>query len=242
MSVYRRNAMATGVLFILATVAPLLGTALLKPSLGEPVDLTRIAANETPLFVGALLQLIGYAACPCIALALYPVLRQYGEGFALGSVVFRTLEATFYVVGLVGLLMLVSLGREAVTPGAPDSAFLAHAAALLTAGRVWLGFVIGVMFFGIGGLLYGWLLYRSALVPRWLSGWGIVGATLTMVSGVLVMFQLTSPMTPMHLVLNLPIFAQEMVLAVWLIARGFNPRAIAAAPASATSLAGAGAL
>ena len=241
MNEYRRNAVATGALFILATVAPLLGNAILKPSLGEPVDLTRIAANETALFVGALLQLVGYAACPCIALALYPVLRRYGQGFALGSVVFRTLEATFYVVGVVGLLMLVTLGRETVTSGAADSAFFTNAAALLVAGRVWLGFVIGVMFFGIGGLLYGWLLYRSALVPRWLSGWGIVGATLTMVSGVLVMFQITSPMTPVHLVLNLPIFAQEMVLAVWLIARGFSPRAIAAAPAIEPALAGAGA-
>jgi Domain of unknown function (DUF4386) len=241
MNTYRRNAVATGVLFILATVVPLLGTAILKPSLGEPVDLARVAANETPLFLGTLLQLIGYAACPCIALALYPVLRKYGEGFALGSVVFRTLEATFYGLGLVGLLMLVTLGREAATSGAADSAVFTHAAALLTAGRVWLGFVIGVLFFGIGGLLYGWLLYRSALVPRWLSGWGIAGATLTMISGVLVMFQLASPMTPIHLALNLPIFAQEMVLAVWLIARGFSPRAIAAAPAIEPSLAGTGA-
>jgi hypothetical protein len=242
MNVYRRNAMAAGLLFILATVAPLLGTAILKPSLGDPVDLTRIAANETPLFVGALLQLIGYAACPCIALALYPVLRQYGEGFALGSVVFRTLEATFYVAGLVALLMLVDLAREAVTSGAAGTAFFTHSAALLTAGRVSLGFVIGVMFFGIGGLLYGWLLYRSALVPRWLAAWGIAGATLTMVSGVLVMFGLTGPMTPVHLVLNLPIFAQEMVLAVWLIAKGFHPGASAAAPGIERSLAGAGAL
>jgi hypothetical protein len=242
---YRRHAVATGVLFILATVAPIIGLAVMRPVLADPVDLALIAANPTPVLIGALLQFIGYAACPAIALALYPVLRHHGEGLALGSVVFRTIEATFYLVSLLGLLMLVTLAHAAVDPGAPDAASIQQAAVLIVAGRVWPGFVVAVLAFGIGALLYGWLLYRTALVPRWLAGWGMVGAVLAMTAAGLVMLGVTAPMSTPHLVLNLPIFAQEMVLAAWLIARGFSRSTVAAGPATApgveASLAGVGA-
>ena len=93
--------------------------------------------------------------------------------------------------------------------------------------------------------MYYWVFYRSRLIPRWLSAWGLVAITSVMVSGLLVMFRLAEPMSTTQIVLALPIGLQEMVLDVWLIARGFNPRAvaaapgIAAAPANATSLAGA---
>jgi hypothetical protein len=93
--------------------------------------------------------------------------------------------------------------------------------------------------------MYYWVFYRSRLVPRWLSAWGLVAVTTVMVSGLLVMLGLVEPMSPPQLVMALPIAVQEMVLAVWLIARGFNPAAIAPAraaapvPATATSLAGA---
>jgi hypothetical protein len=239
MHAYRRNAVATGVLFIIATVAPMVGLAVMRPALGDPVDLARTAANETPLLVGALLQLSGFLACPAIALALYPVLRPHGHGLALGSVVFRAVEAVFYLVSLLGLLMLVTLARAAVAPGATDASLHQAAATLLVAGRVWPGFVVAVLAFGTGALLYGWVLFRTALVPRWLAGWGIVGAVLAMAAAVLVMLGLTIPMTPVHLVLNLPIAAQEMVLAAWLIARGFNPRAVSAvAEPAASSISG----
>lgn len=242
---YRRHAVATGVLFILATVAPMVGLALMQPVLAAPVDLVRLSANETPLVAGALLQLIGYLACPAIALALYPVLRQHGEGLALGAVVFRTVEAVFYLVSLLGLLLLVTLARAAVAPGAADISSYQQAAALLVAGRVWPGFVLAVLSFGLGALLYGWVLFRTALVPRWLAGWGIAGPVLAMAAAVLVLVGATAPMSTPHLALNLPVFAQEMVLAVWLIAKGFSPRAVVAAstalPAIDPSLAGAGA-
>ena len=104
---------------------------------------------------------------------------------------------------------------------------------------------VAVLAFGLGALMYYWVFYRSRLVPRWLSAWGLVAIALVMVSGVLVMLRLAEPMSTTQVVLALPIAVQEMVLAVWLIAKGFNPRAVASAPAiasmpaGATSLAGA---
>ncbi len=136
------------------------------------MNLARISANQTQVFLGALLQIIGAAACPAIVIALYPALRAFSPAMALGSVAFRTIEATFYVIGIAGLLMLVTLGGEAAKAGSADVAFYDRLAALVVAGRAWLGFVAAVVFAGLGTLLYDWVLYRSALVPRWLSGSG----------------------------------------------------------------------
>jgi hypothetical protein len=91
-----------------------------------------------------------------------------------------------------------------------------------------------VMAFGLGGLMYYWVFYRSRLVPRWLSAWGLVAVTSVMVSDLLVMVGLVEPFSPPQLVLALPIAVQEMVLAVWLIAKGFNPGAVTSTPATAT--------
>jgi len=93
-----------------------------------------------------------------------------------------------------------------------------------------------VLAFVLGGLMYYWVLYRSRLVPRWLSAWGLAAIVSLMFSGLLVMFRIVEPISTTQILLALPIFLQEMVLAVWLIAKGFNPSAIA--PESADERAG----
>lgn len=236
MNAYRQNALAAGALLIVATVSTVvLGTIVLKPVVGDPADLARIADNQTQVFLGALLNLIGAAACPAIVLALYPVLRVHSPALALGSVAFRSIEATFYVVSVVGLLMLVTLAGEAAKADAADGAFYERLAALVVAARAWLGFVAAVIFAGLGTLLYDWVLYRARFVPRWLSGWGIAAALAMLLAAMLAMFGVAAPLTPVHILLNLPIALQEMVLAVWLIAKGLAP-AVATAPTSAVAL------
>lgn len=240
MNTYRNSALAAGALLIIATVSTVvLGTIALRPVVGDPADLARISANQAQVFLGALLQIIGAAACPAIVIALYPALRAVSPAMALGSVAFRTIEATFYVIGIVGLLMLVTLGGEAAKAGAADAAFYDRLAALVVAGRTWLGFVAAVVFAGLGTLLYDWVLYRSVLVPRWLSGWGIGAAVAMLAAAALVMLGIVAPVSPVHIVLNLPIAVQEMVLAVWLIARGFAPGAVAPQRVSTGTLVGA---
>jgi hypothetical protein len=93
------------------------------------------------------------------------------------------------------------------------------------------GQVAALLAFSLGALMYYTVFYQSRLIPRWLAGWGLVGATLTIVSSVILLFRLIDPMSTTQVVLNLPIGVQEMVLAVWLIVRGFNPSAIAFASA-----------
>ena len=228
MDTNRRIAIVAGVMFIIATVGALASSALLAPILSAPDYLARISANEGQVLWGACLQLIAGLACPAIALALYPVLRKHGEGLALGSVGFRLIEGALYVVLVVVLLLLVTLSRETAKAGVAAGSASQVPGALLMASRDWLGPVAGVVTFGLGAFMYYVVLYRSRLIPRWLSGWGIVGVTLVIVSGLLVMFGLAAPLSTPQVILALPIAVQEMVLAVWLIARGFDPAAMAA--------------
>jgi hypothetical protein len=235
----RRFAVVAGVLFIIATVADVISRVVfLQPILGAPDYLARIATNENQVLLGALFLVIGAVAAAGIAIALYPVLRTHNEALALGSVGFRLIEGALYLGIVVCLLVLVTVSRESANAGAPVSSAYAAPAALVMAARDSLG-EVAVLAFGLGGLMYYWVFYRSRLVPRWLSAWGLVAITSVMASGLLVMLGLAAPMSVTQLVLALPIAVQEMVLAVWLITRGFNPRAVSPAPAIATAPAGA---
>ncbi len=234
MDTNRRIAIVAGVAFIIATVAQLAGVALVSPILTVPLDLTRILADEGQVLLGAFFQFIGAVACAAIAIALYPVLRRHNEGLALGSVGFRTIEATLHVLIALCLMSLVTISQEATSVATASPAAFQAQASLVMAGRAGLG-ILSVLTFGLGALAYYWVFLRSRLVPRWLSAWGLVSIIMVMASGLLVMFQIIAPLSTAQIVLALPIAVQEMVMAVWLIAKGFSPSAIAAESAGGTS-------
>ncbi len=81
--------------------------------------------------------------------------------------------------------------------------------------------------FGIGALMYYVVFYQFRLVPRWISIWGLIGIALTIIGALLVMFHLIPPAGTIQIILNLPILPQELVLAIWLVAKGINPSAVA---------------
>ena len=224
MSPDRRLATITGVLFILA-FAGIVTAVLVLPILDDPDYLTRISTNENRIVVGALFQFIMGAAGAGIGVSLYLILRRYGEGLALGAVVSRIIEAVFQIVGGVILLLLLTLSQEFVEAGAPNSSDFEVAGALLLAGSDWVNNVAVLLPWCLGALMYYYVFYRSRLIPRWLSGWGLVGATLGIVGVLLFMF---GPFGAIQSALYAPIALQEIVLAVWLIVRGFNPSAGAA--------------
>ena len=226
----RKIARIAGVLFITATVANILGVVFLNPILNNPDYLLQIFANENRVLIGALFLLIGAFASASIAISLYPILRRYNEGLALGSVGFRIIEGVLYIVGVIGVLSLLTLSQEFVKASAPASSYFQTSGVLLLAGYDWAN-LTAVLAFYLGALMYYYIFYQSKLIPRWLSGWGLVGATLGIVASMLVMFGFISYMSTIQVVLNLPIGVQEMVLAVWLIVKGFNSSAIASGSA-----------
>ncbi len=219
----RKIALITGVIFIIATVLPLMAAPLV-PDLTGTDFLSRFSANTNQAAARALLILIGYFGCAGIAVVMYPVLKKWNAGLALGSVVFRTIETAFYVIGLICLLSLLTLGQQFMGSGAADRTSLQAIGNLLVSIHDNAG-LVAVFAFCLGAFMYYYLFFQSRLIPRWLSGFGIVAIILMLAACVMALFsgnRITS-----YIPLAAPILLQEMVLAVWLIVKGFNPSAVA---------------
>jgi hypothetical protein len=226
MDSYRNYAISAGVLFIIADVVGFLSLPFMGP-VNATDYLVSVSTNANQVATVALLLFIGGAAAIGIAISLYPVLRKYNEGLALGAVGFRTVEGLFDFVAVISLLLLITLSQQFVNAGAPASSYFQTLGVLVDRGYHLASNVVKLMAFSIGCLLYYIIFYRTKLVPRWLSGWGVVAAIMTMLSALLAMFDLIAPFSTAQIVLNLPILPQEIVLAVWLIVKGFNPSVIA---------------
>lgn len=226
----RTTARVVGSLFIVASVAGAVGLAIQQSVLDSSEYLTEAALKENRVATGALLELIMGVAAVGIAIAIYPVLRRRTERLALGYVVARTIEAVIYVIGSIVLLSLLTVSREFVDAGAPDASHFQTLGGLLLAVRDWGGHgVLDAAVFTVGALILNYALYRARLVPRWLSVWGLAGASLYLAAGVLVIYGL-EPLSTTQVVLEVPLGVQEMVLAVWLIVKGFDAPASASGP------------
>jgi hypothetical protein len=214
----RRTSLLTGLLFIAATAFSLVSTSIVGPILGASDYLASVSANANQMTVGVLFLLAAAGSIVLIPATLFPVLRRYNESIAMGYFGLRTIEAVTLVVDAIALLLLVSTGQQFVKAGLPGSSYFQAAGALWLAAHSWI-FSLNPVVFGSGALMFYFLLYRSRLIPRWLSAWGFLGATFIIVFGLMGMFG-TSLMY-----LAVPIAVQEMAMALWLIVKGFNPSA-----------------
>jgi len=237
MNPQRKTAIVVGLLFIIATVASLVGGPILTQSiLGASDYLDEISVNQGRVVLGVLFKFIGAAASAGIAVMLYPILRKHDEGLALGSVGFRLIEAVFYIVAALGVLSLVSLSQDYASAGSPTASSYEILAASMHSVAIWAGFVLGVLSFCLGALMYYYVFYQSKLIPRWLSVWGLIAIALLLTMVLSIMFEEGPVKEPsgIRMLLAVPIALQEMVLAVWLIVKGFNPSAIATGSANQT--------
>jgi hypothetical protein len=226
MNANKRAARIVGVLFITATVAGLLGGVILGPILEAPDYLAKVSANENQVLIGALLLFIMGAAGASIAIPMYPILKKHNVSMALGSVGFRIIEGTLFMVGVIWLLLLVILSQEFVQAGAPDASYFQTSGELLVEGMNF-SLLIGGLAFSLAALMYYFLFYQSKLIPRWLSVWGLIGVTLGLAAYLNQFFLASASASSGIDIGHLPIFLQEMVFAVWLIVKGFNSSAIA---------------
>ncbi len=226
----RRAAILTGILFIIGTVAGMISLGVFTdPILGAPNYLAGVSANEAKVMMGALLELVMGVALVGMALAVYPVLKKFSAPMAIGYFGARIVEFVIEIIGVVSLLTLVTLSQEFAGAGAaPGASYFQATGKLLLAVRDWGGHaVLDVAVFPLGALILNYVLYRARLTPRWLSAWGLVGAVLYWTAGLLVMFELIAPLETIHIALQAPLGMQEMVLAVWLIAKGFDMSVLA---------------
>ncbi|MFX1538159.1 MAG: DUF4386 domain-containing protein [Promethearchaeota archaeon] len=221
MNTYKTNARISGVLFLTATGAAIVSGFFLLPILQASDYLTEVSANGVQVALGAFFYFIMAAAGAGIAIPMYPILKEHNEGMALGAVGFRMIEGAIFMVGVMCVLALAPLSQEFVDAGAPaDSYFQNIGELLLTGYTIDQAVIPGVFAFSLGALMYYYIFYQAKLVPRWLSVWGLIGITLGIMNGLFDMFGGIDETISM--LLDLPIFVNEMVLAVWLIVKGFN--------------------
>jgi len=225
MNTYRKTAIIVGVLFITATVVSSLYYVILDPILNAPDYLIKVSENANQVIIGVLLYLIDCAAVVAIPIMLFPIFKKHNEALALGYVGSRMIESITLIVGHISLLALLTLSQEYVQAAAPDASCFQALGALLLSVIDWTHLLGVEIVFALTPLILNYLLYRSKLVPRFISVWGFIGAILLLASGLLGMFG-HSPASAISLFFHLPIAVQEMVFAVWLIVKGFNSSAI----------------
>lgn len=220
MNSYKIQAKITGLLFITATVAGLISAIILGPILEASIFLTEVSTNENLVLIGALLELIMAVAVAGIAISMYPILKKYNEGIALGSVGFRIMEGSLFMVGVIFLLLLLPLSQAFITAGSPSSSYFQTLGDLLLSSLPW---TVGGIAFCLGALLYNTLFYQTKLIPRWLSLFGLIAIILALSSYLIQFFSINIDLIE---ILHFPTLVQEMVFAVWLIVKGFNSSVI----------------
>jgi hypothetical protein len=183
--------------------------------------------GDARVYVGALFEILTLIAGIGMAVTLYPVLRRQSEGLALGYVTVRVVESCLIAVGIVSLLAVVTLRRDLAGAAGTDNA------SLILSGRSLVAvhdatFLLGPAFCAaIGnGLILGYLMLRSGLVPRRLALLGVAGGSLALVTALLVLFGAYKQSAAASFFLTLPEAVWELSLGIYLIVKGFKPSPI----------------
>jgi len=213
--------MVAGVLFLLTEIAAIGGLVLYRPVLGG-ADHVLAPGADTRVFLGALCEVVLAAAVVGTGVTLFPVVKRQNEGIALGHVCGRLLEAAVIVLGIVSVLSVVTLRQGLTGAAGTDPASFVAADKALVAMHDWT-FLLGPnIALGLNTVLLAYLMYRSRLVPRFIAVLGLVGGPVICASAVAVMFGLYPQVSVPGSAAALPVFAWEVMLAVRLVAKGFN--------------------
>ena len=218
MTLDQKRARVFGVLYLITFVTSIPALALYQPVLDDPVRYIASGGQNNQILFGALLELLLIIANIGTAVVIFPIVKRQSEELALGYVTARLFECTFILVGIVAVLGIVTLQQEAAGAGEASVAYT------LAAIKDWTfllgpGWVVG---WG-NGLILGYLMYRSALVPQKMAWLGLVGGPLIIVSGTLVLFGVDNPGGTLQAVATIPEFLWELSLGLYCTFKGFRP-------------------
>ena len=220
MAADQKRARIFGVLYLVTFVTSIPALALYETVLRHPVSYIAGAGHDTQVLFAALLELLLIIANIGTAVVIFPIVRRVSEELALGYVTARLLECTFILVGIVSMLGIVTL-RQQVAGGAEGTVAYTLAALKDWTFLLGPGWVVG---WG-NGLILGYLMYKSELVPRRWCWLGLIGGPLIIVTGTAVMFTGNNPSHSLHslqAILTIPEFAWELFLGVYCTIWGFR--------------------
>ncbi len=224
MNSYRRTAIIAGILIITGMIAGMLSVV---PAVESTDYLTEVSANQNKVLLGAFFQFTLVPIYIGFALLLYSILRKYNESLAIGFVSFRIIAGIFQLIGVIILPLFLLLSQEFIKSTTHDLLFFQTLGDVLKLGRDLANHVGMMLATGLGNLILFYIFYKTKLIPRWLSSWGLIGNMLAMLASFLILFRLIDVITPHFIFLTAPLVIQEIGLAIWLIAKGFNSSTIA---------------
>jgi hypothetical protein len=218
----RKISLIAGWLFIITFVAGIPPALVLYTPVLDDARYIVGAGADGRIAFGALLEMILIIANIGTAVVLFPILKRQSEGLALGYVTARLVECAFIAVGILSVLAVVTLRQD--VGGAADAGSLVTTGRSLVAIHDWTfllgpGFVVGLG----NGLLLGYLMYRSGLVPRRMAMLGLIGGPLIVASGIGVLFDVFEPGSAPQIIATVPEFFWELSLGIYLIVKGFKP-------------------
>ena len=221
----QRNARIFGVLFIITFLTSIPALALYQPILDDPAAYIAGGGEDNKIYLGALLELLLIIANVGTAVVVFPILRRQNEVLALGYVTARIVECAFIGAGIIFALGIVSLRQDS-----PDAASLAVSLAALKDWTFLLGpgFIVG---WG-NGLILGYLMYASRLVPRWMAWLGLIGGPLIILSGIGVLFDAWDAGGTVQALATIPEFVWELSLGIYAAVLGFKRDSPILSPAS----------
>jgi hypothetical protein len=223
MNTHKRTAGLVGAFFLISNVVFLLGAfVFVEPILNDPDYLALVSENRTQVVFGALLEMTNAVAYIGIAVLMFSVLRQRFASLALWYVCFRIIEFVMQTLSDLGALALLNVSEEFVRAGAPEASPYQALGALLLAERAW-AFQMVTISLVLGAVMFYFMLYKTRLIPRFISVWGLVAAAAVIATALMDMFGIEPGSLEFLGVLML---LNELFLGVWLIVKGFDSSAI----------------
>ncbi|MFF2847599.1 DUF4386 domain-containing protein [Streptomyces sp. NPDC058001] len=223
----RNHARAAGALYLITFLASIPALLLIAPVL-DHTDYIVGTRADTRVLWGCLLDVVTALACIGTAVAVFPVVKRINESLALGFLTARLVEAGIILIGVVSLLSVVTLRQDLAGTTGEDTATLVTTGRALVAARDWT-FLLGPGFMScINALLFGTLLYRSRLVPRFIPAMGLIGAPLLLTAGIATFFGHNDQLSAWSFLATVPVAAWELSVGTYMLAKGFRPTAVTA--------------
>lgn len=224
MSSTRKTALIAGALFVITFLTSIPAALILYTPVLDHTNYIVGAGADTRVALGAFLEVLLIVANVGSAVVLFPVLKRQNEGLALGYVTARIIESTFIAIGIVSVLAVLTLRRDVGSTGAGPLVTVGRS---LVAVHDWTfllgpGWIVGVG----NGLILGYLMYRSGLVPRRMAMLGLIGGPLIILSGTAVLFNVIQPGSAAQVIATIPEFVWELSLGIYLMVKGFKPSPI----------------
>ena len=235
----RRTAIWVASLWIATAIGAIAGAALINPVINAPYYLTTVFPKSATVTTGMLLWMVNNIGIVFIGLLMFPILKKQSESMALGYVSMRMFESLLMTVGVAFAVLLIPLSQAFIKAGVTNaSSYQAIGSMLKQAESLFLN-LMQLLFLGLGGLILTVMLYRSRLVPRWISVVGIVGYALLLPAFVLALFGVFDP-TPgaggLGSLLAVPVAVWEIIIMpIRLYAKGFNTAVISAKQGDSTA-------